>query len=152
MPVVTLEDSIHIAAPADIVWAVTEDVDRWPEWTPTMQSVRRVDDGPFDVGSSARIKQPGMPETTWTVTELVRGRRFTWSARTRGIHMRATHELAPDGAGTRNTLRVEMSGLLAAMLAPLLRGAVRRALRQENEGLKARCERSAGGGPPPAVG
>lgn len=136
----TLEASIHIAAPAAVVWAVTEDVDRWPEWTPTMQSVRRVDAGPFDVGSSARVKQPGMRETAWTVTELVRGERFTWGGRALGIRMSATHELTPDGDGTRNTLRIEMSGFVAALLSPLLRPAVRRALRQENEGLKARCE------------
>jgi uncharacterized membrane protein len=137
---VIFEHSIHIAAPVETVWAVTEDVARWPEWTPTMRSVRRVDDGPFQVGSAARIKQPGMPEAVWTVTELVRGERFTWGGRALRIRMRATHELAPDGSGTRNVLRVEMSGFVAALLSPLLRPAVRRALRQENEGLKARCE------------
>lgn len=140
----TLEDSIDIAAPADVVWAVTEDVERWPEWTPTMRSVRRVDTGPLAVGSSARIKQPGMPETVWTVTELVRGERFAWGGRALGIRMRATHELERDGSGTRNVLRIEMAGFVAALLAPFLRPAARRALRQENEGLKARCERLAG--------
>ena len=54
--------------------------------------------------------------------------------------MRATHELEKEGAGTRNTLRVEMKGFWAALLSPLLRPMVRKALRQENAGLKARCE------------
>jgi hypothetical protein len=85
-----------------------------------------------------------MPETVWTVTELVPRERFAWGGRALGIRMTATHELTPDGDGTRNVLRVEMSGVVAALLSPLLRPAVRRALRQENEGLKSRCESSAG--------
>ena len=135
-----IEHAIHIDAPPSVVWAVTEDVERWPEWTPTMDDVKRVDAGPFDVGSSARIKQPGLPEAVWSVTDLVRGERFTWTTRVRGIRMRATHELSPHDSGTRSVLRLEMSGLVAALLAPFVHRSVRRALERENSGLKARCE------------
>ena len=34
-----VENTIHIEAPPAIVWAVTVDVERWPEWTPTVESV-----------------------------------------------------------------------------------------------------------------
>jgi uncharacterized membrane protein len=137
---VKVEHALYIEAAPEAVWAVTEDVERWPDWTPTMESVRRVDPGRFDVGSSAAIKQPGMPETIWIVTEMVRGESFSWSSRVRGIAMRATHELSAEGGGTRSLLRVEMSGVVAVLLWPLLRGAVRRALELENSGLKSRCE------------
>ena len=59
----TLDDTIHIEAPADVVWAVTEDIERWPEWTPTVTSARRLDGGPFGLGSRFRIKQPAQPES-----------------------------------------------------------------------------------------
>ena len=105
-----------------------------------MESVTRVDAGPFDVGSSARIKQPGLPDAVWSVTQLVRGASFTWTTRVRGIRMRATHELSRAEGGTRCVVRVEMAGLVALLLAPFARGSVRRALERENAGLKARCE------------
>ena len=65
-----LEHSITIPAPQDVAWAVTVDVERWPEWTPTMQSVERLERGPFGVGSTAKIKQPQLPPAT-PVKELL---------------------------------------------------------------------------------
>ncbi len=76
-----LEHSLSIAAPADVVWAVTLDVERWPEWTPTMQRVERVDAGPFRIDSQARVKQPQFRETIWTVTALQPGYSFSWQTR-----------------------------------------------------------------------
>lgn len=136
----TLEDTIHIEAPTEVVWAVTEDIERWPEWTPTVTAARRLDDGPFGIGSRVRIKQPAQPESEWTVTEYVRGERFTWQSRRRGLRMAASHRIWKDESGTFNTLRIEASGIVTALFWPVLRVAVRRALVAENRGLKARCE------------
>ena len=136
----TVEDTLLIQAAIDDVWRVTVDVERWPEWAPTVTDVRRLENAPFGLGSRVRIKQPGQPETVWTVTEFAVGERFTWDAARRGLHMRATHELTPAGDGTRNTLRVEVTGLLAPLFAPILRPLLRRALADENRGLQTRCE------------
>jgi hypothetical protein len=136
----TVEDAIYIEALPDVVWAVTVDVERWPEWTPTVTALVRVDDGPFGLGSTARIKQPGQPASEWTVTEFVPGRRFVWATRRPGLRMRASHEVEAADSGTSSVLRVEIEGVMGVLFWPLLRGAVRRALSQENRGLKARCE------------
>ena len=136
----TIEHTIAIEASPDTVWAVTTDVGRWPEWTPTVSAVRRLDSGPLGVGSETRVAQPGQPAAVWTVSEVVPGRRFVWQTARAGLRMRATHEVTPEGAGTRNVLCVELSGVLARLLSPLLRPLVRRALAAENRGLKARCE------------
>ena len=138
-----VEDSIHIAAPPEVVWAVTEEVERWPEWTPTVTSVRREDSGPFGLGSAAWIKQPLQPESRWVVTDFARGVRFAWETRRPGLRMVGSHTLVPEGAGTRNVLGVEAEGAFAALLWPILRLAMRRALSDENRGLRARCERTA---------
>ena len=135
-----VEHAIHIDASPDVVWEVTRDVERWPEWTPTVTSVRRVDGGPFGLGSVAWIKQPLQPESEWEVIEFTAGRRFAWTTRRRGLTMTGTHDIAPEGGGTRNTLGVDAAGLIAALLWPVLRLAMRRALADENRGLKARCE------------
>lgn len=136
----TLDDTIHIEASTDIVWAVTEDIERWPEWTPTVTAARHLDDGPFGVRSRVRIKQPAQPESDWTVTEYVRGHRFTWTTRRPGLRMTASHEVGWHESGASNVLRVEVSGVAAVALWPILGIAIRRALAQENRGLKARCE------------
>ena len=72
--------SIDVDAPVDRVWEVLRDVERWPEWASTVNSVRRLDDGPLAVGSKARIEQPKIPPTEYVVTELEPGRSFTWVA------------------------------------------------------------------------
>lgn len=135
-----VEHTIHIEAPPDVVWRVTEDVERWPEWTPTVTSVARTDQAPFGRGSVVRIKQPGQPESEWVVTEFEPGERFAWETRRPGLRMVGTHELSPDGSGTKNLLRVEARGPVAVLLWPVLRPLTRRALSDENGGLKRRCE------------
>jgi hypothetical protein len=137
-----LTDVIRIEAAVDAVWAVTVDVERWPEWTPTVTAVARIDDGPLRPGSVARLTQPMQRPALWEVTALEPGRRFAWQSRRPGLRFVATHELEPDGSGTENTLRVEAGGIMAGLLWPLLRPALRRALAAENLGLKRRCEAS----------
>ena len=50
--------TIDVAAPAQLVYEVYTDVERWPEWAASVTSVERLDQGPLRVGSRARIKQP----------------------------------------------------------------------------------------------
>jgi len=135
-----VENIKQIDAPPSVVWRVTEDIERWPRWTPTVEEVTRLDDGPFEVGSTARIKQPGLSPAVWRVTALTRGESFTWQARVRGIRMIATHEIAPSGDGTRSTLRLGATGILAFLAWPLIRKSIREALETENAGLKTACE------------
>ena len=45
---------IRIDAPPSLVWQVTTDIDRWPDWTPTVDEARRLDDGPFTLGGLER--------------------------------------------------------------------------------------------------
>ena len=69
---------IDIAAPPERVWAVMVDVEKWPKWTPSIRSVKRLVSGPLIVSSRVLIHQPKFPPAQWTVTEVVAGSRFTW--------------------------------------------------------------------------
>ena len=84
------------------MWDVLTDVESWSAWTSTVTSVHRLDDGPFRLGSRAKIQQPRIPETEYVVTELERGRSFTWVASGPGVRTTARHDVEPlpDG-GTR---------------------------------------------------
>ena len=135
-----IEHSTEIEATPETVWDVTVDVERWPSWTPTVDSVRRLDDGPFRLGSTAVLKQPGLPEAPWTVTAMYEGVSFTWETRVRGIRMVATHKLEPLESSTISRLTVELTGLPVALFGVFLKGSVRTALEQENAGLKQECE------------
>ena len=65
---------------------------------------------------------------------------FTWEGRLWGIHIVATHAVNPSGSSVQSVLRIEMLGLVATLLGPLLRSPVRHSLEEENAGLKAFCE------------
>lgn len=135
-----LEHKIDIAAPVDSVWELTTDVEAWPEYTPTMTSVERLDDGPIAVGSQARIKQPAQGARVWTVSALDPLRHFAWSTRAMGTRMTGGHEIEATEGGTRQTLTINIEGKLAPLVGLLLRMPIRKAIRQENEGFKAAAE------------
>ncbi|HET8864843.1 MAG TPA: SRPBCC family protein [Gracilimonas sp.] len=138
--IMTVEDKIYINASVNDVWNITEDIKRWPEWTPTISSVRFIGQEKLGIGNVVSIKQPGQPESNWTITEHIPNKSFSWETRRRGLYMKATHLLQPAESGTVNTLRLEASGFMSIIMWPLFRIATRHALRKENQGLKARSE------------
>jgi len=109
--------TISIAAPIAHVWSVLADVEHWPDWTPTITTVQRLERGPFGPGSAARIKQPKLPPVVWTVSEFVPLDHFTWSVASPGAVTIAGHQLAPgpDGSVTV-TLSIHRTGPLAPLL------------------------------------
>ncbi len=135
------EDSIDVAAPAEDVFAVYADVERWPEWTESVSSVERLDEGPLRVGSRARVRQPRLPVAVWEVTEVVPDRSFTWVARGPGIRTTGTHTVAPapDGVSTV-TATLDQAGLLGPLMGRLTKGLTERYIRMELEGLRSHCE------------
>lgn len=127
------------ADPARIV-GVLADVERWHEWSDTVDEVRRLDAGPFTVGSRALVRQPRLPATEWTVTELDPAVGFSWESRSRGIHTVAAHHVEPGPGGTRVRLRLVQTGPLSRVALLVAGRLVRRYLRMEGDGLKRRCE------------
>ena len=128
----------HIDAPPQPVWEVLHDVARWPEWTPTISSVQRLDDGPFQVGSQARVRQPKLPQALWEVTELVDGASFTWEAKGPGMRTIARHDVVPDDTGCTLTLSIEQTGPMGAVAALVWRRLTQRYIELEAESLDRR--------------
>jgi uncharacterized membrane protein len=139
---VRYEATIDVAAPARQVFDVYADVERWPDWTASVTSIERLDEGPLRVGSRARVRQPWLPTTVWEVTELVPGERFSWVARGPGVVTTGIHIARDtDRAGvTEVTAALEQGGPLGAVLGLLSRRLTRRYLDLEVRGIKQRCE------------
>ena len=134
-----LSFSTDINARPDRVLAVLLDVEHWPEWTATVTSVRRMDGGPFGMGSRVQIRQPKLLPAVWEVSELD-GHSFTWRTRSPGLQVTGGHAVEATTAGSRATLSLKFSGFLSPLFARLYRDLSERYLRIEAAGLKKRSE------------
>jgi uncharacterized membrane protein len=136
------EDSIEIDAPAEIVWRVYRDVERWPEWTASMDEIAFVRGDALEDGAAVRIKQPRLPRVTWQVTELTPGRSWAWESRSPGALTVGRHVVTPLADGTtRVEQSIDQTGPLGSLIGRLMAGTTRRYLRMEAEGLKAAAEK-----------
>ncbi len=130
----------EIAASPRNVWAVLIDIERWPEWSASMQQVTRLEPGPLRVGSTARVQQPKVRPTVWTVTELAHQRSFTWTASSPGIRLTGYHEITPTACGVSAVLTFAITGPLARIAGLLGGSRIRSYVDMEAEGLKQRAE------------
>ena len=137
---VGLPDFTEIAASPDTVWSVMSDVERWHEWTASVRSVRRLDDGPLRVGSRAVIRQPKFPPALWTVTAIDPGHSFTWRSGSPGMWVHGHHSIEAIPGGARATLGLHFQGMLARLLGRMTSAISNRYLGMEAEGLKRRSE------------
>ena len=136
------QKTVDIAAPSERVWKVMIDVERWPEWTKSMETIRRLEGGPFAIGSSAWISQPKLRPAVWTVTQFDAGRSFTWSANGPGFRVFGSHVVEPTESGSRVTLSIRFEGLLGGIVGRLLRKLNVEYMEMEAVGLKRRSEES----------
>jgi uncharacterized membrane protein len=132
--------TVDIAAAPARVWEVMSDVGRWPEWTPSVTSIKRLDTGPFAIGSRVVIRQPRFPPAWWKITAIEPGRSFTWTSIAPGMRVEARHQVDAAPGGSRATLSLELQGLFGGLFGRLTRGITERYLAFEGRGLKARSE------------
>jgi uncharacterized protein YndB with AHSA1/START domain len=135
--------SIDIAAPAERVWQVMSDVDRWHEWTPSVTSIKRLGGGEFVVGSHLVIRQPKFPPALWTLTAIEPGRSFSWISRAPGMRVVARHSVEPTASGSRATLSLDLQGVFGGLFGRMTKEITERYLVFESTGLKARSENPA---------
>jgi carbon monoxide dehydrogenase subunit G len=133
--------SIHIDAPPTVVWSVISDVEKWPDWTPTILTVVRQQQGDFGLGSTAKVHPKGFPDALLTVTEFTPGRSFTWEGKGGvGMTVQLAHIVEPDGDGSRVTLSVIPGGPAAPFFGWLAARMSKKNVDIEAESLKTRSE------------
>ena len=135
------EDSVEINAPAQLVWQIFSDVERWPEWTESVTSLVARDGTGLAVGKRFAIKQPGMSKLVWKVTEFDHGSSWTWVQRSPGVNVSARHHvIAQPGGRTLVRQQLEQRGVLGALVGRMMIKKTKRFLELEAQGLKARSE------------
>jgi uncharacterized membrane protein len=127
------------AAPEE-VWRLYVDVERWPEMSKNTREVRRLDRGPFQVGSEAMVRQPGLPRTRWRVTALDPGHSFTWETVNMGLTTVGWHTVEASGPGSLITIGLRMQGPMAGVMEALLGRRVQRSITMEMDGFHRSAE------------
>ena len=130
------DHSVTVQAPPERVWAIFSDVAKWPEWTPTIDSVERLDEGRIHVGARTRIRQPKLPVAIWEVTEVVEGEYFEWVSRAPGIRTTGGHRVTVTPEGTVATSTIIQEGPLGWVFGKIYAGLTRRYIATEGESLK----------------
>lgn len=132
--------SILIKSPLIKVWDVSVDVESYPKWAPTFDSIKLLDEK-FELNSQCRVIQPGMQEAIWRVIEFKQKEMFSWETYLLGFSMLATHQLKEvDSETTENIISLEIKGFIAILLWLFIKKKMEQSLQFENEGLKKFCE------------
>ena len=139
----TFIEEIDVAAPPERVWEVMSDLDRWPEWTQSVSSVKRLGDKPFAIGTKVLVRQPKLPPAVWKISTIESGKSFSWTSSGPAIHVTAKHSIAPLAGGSRVTLYLEYRGFVGELFARFTERITERYMSYEAEGLKARSEQAA---------
>jgi ribosome-associated toxin RatA of RatAB toxin-antitoxin module len=136
----TFETSIEIDASPQRVWQVMSDVEKWHEWTASIRRIEILTPKPLAVGGQARVEQPKLSPTFWTVTDWQPNRGFAWESRSLGLRSLGEHWIEPTQSGSRVILRLRFTGLISFAVGWMAGKLINDYMRLEAEGLKKRSE------------
>lgn len=112
------EERIVHASP-EAVWAVMSDIERWPHLLSTIDRVTPLNSAAGGVGARFAVKQPGIPELTYEVTQWVPDKDFTWVARSPGVRTVGRHLISAVEGGAHLRVSLEWQGPLSKVIAVL---------------------------------
>lgn len=123
------------------IWPIMADVERWPEWLPTMTSVENLGVAPLAIGNQYKLVQPGFRPTLWSVVALEPLHFFAWEASWPGARALATHTLRPwNHESSEVVLEVYFSGPLSVLARALAGRRIKEYLALEVATLKRKVE------------
>ena len=130
-----VRDSVEIAKPQEVVYALVRDLERGPEWQDSLEKV--------DVNAGTEVRRiSGMrQEASFLVLEDDPPRRLAIASEGGPAKARATFDLEPDGDGTRVvfTLEVGLHGPIR-LAGRFAKTAVQREVRSSLQKLKVLAE------------
>jgi carbon monoxide dehydrogenase subunit G len=109
------EGTTVVARPIEEVFAFLANGENDVKFSPRVQEIRKVTDGPIGVGTrfASTVKDAGMTtKREFELTELVAPTKIRWAERSKNAVTAPAggYDLAPDGEGTRVTIFNELEG------------------------------------------
>jgi hypothetical protein len=136
------EQKAQIRASVHCAWTVLADFERWPEWNSSVIRIEPLGRKPLGLGSRFLIHQPKLRPAYWVITEWEPEHRFVWESASPAVAAVGSHVLETRGEGCELTLDLYFKGLLGGVAGFFGGRLVKRYMRLEAEGLKARSEGS----------
>ncbi len=136
----TFAHFVTIYAPRAQIWEVLSDLERWPQWTASVDKVQRMDNSVLGVGSRIQIKQPKLAAAQWTITGWKPGKSFTWESRSMGVRITARHRIVEEPSTCKLELRLQLDGWLSPVVSALAGRLMRRYMAMEAAGIKSASE------------
>lgn len=97
--------SREVAASPETVWQLLTDLDRWPEWGPSVRSARTNDGRALGIGVAGTVTTVVGLRLPFVVTEYTAGRSWSW----RVARVPATNHLVePTNDGCRVSMSVPL--------------------------------------------
>ena len=138
-----VEDRIGVQAPADVIWEIVADLDRWAEWNPTYTRAS----GVIRIGEplALTLLLPGQspPEIKPRVVDWVPGEQLHWQLKMLSGAIRTLRYIEIESLGPASSVVDNgelFQGLMGPSLGKRMAGPVRRGFRAMNEALKDRAE------------
>jgi hypothetical protein len=119
----THEITVDSLLAPEAIWAVLADMDNWPRWDTSMESVKL--QGPFSVGTRVAMTPTGQDPITSVIAEIRENEFYADETDMTDVTLRFSTALdrLPDG-GTRLVHRLEISGPAADEIGPELGPAI----------------------------
>lgn len=145
---ITIEGSIEVQRPIEVVFAYASDPRNGPQWQGAVKAVRVIPDGPPHVGTQAKIVASFLGlnlEATNEITALEPNRLSTVKGRAGPSTLDGTVRFETVGSGTRlsYSFRLESGGLFK-VAEPVLASQFRKELESDFQRLKALLEAQPG--------
>lgn len=133
-------ERIEIRARPAAIWDVMQKVESWKEWTTTITSIEKLDEGGVSIGTKLLIVQPNLPNSVWTVTDWIQQKRFIMKKGNAFLKVVAGHDIIKMKDYTMVELSIEFSGLFSRWVAKKYGAMMEHYLACEANGLKKICE------------
>lgn len=134
------EGEIEVTAPAQVVWDVVANVDKWPSWNREISTVSL--EGPIAEGTQFRWKA-GRSKLASVFRRVDPPHVVGWTGKTLGIPAIHVWRIEPTEGGSILRTQESWSGLLAGLLKRKLQVMLEEALEKGLKATKAEAERRA---------